>query len=215
MSNGTTNEEPRELRGQFVLSSLSALLTGLVFLMIPAELPITVGPTWLPLAIEGVIVLPLFYSAFVEPLPKRMARWLKLSLQGVLIAALTTSIVLLLFNLPKVISGRELLRPAVVLWVNNVLIFAGLYWEIDGGGPLGRHKRGHVAADFLFPQQQNGQSWRAGFIDYLFLSFCFSTALSPADTMPLTQRTKLLMMAEASIALVILVLLVSRSVNIL
>ena len=53
-----------------------------------------------------------------------------------------------------------------------------------------------------------------GFVDYLFLAFNFATALSPADTAPLTWRAKLLMMAEALISGTILVLLVARSVNI-
>jgi hypothetical protein len=52
-------------------------------------------------------------------------------------------------------------------------------------------------------------------VDYIFLAFCFSTALSPADTMPLTRRAKLLMMAQAMLSALVLVILVGRSVNIL
>jgi hypothetical protein len=54
-----------------------------------------------------------------------------------------------------------------------------------------------------------------GFVDYVFLAFCFATALSPADTAPLTWRAKLLMMAEALLSLVIAALLIARSINIL
>ena len=75
---------------------------------------------------------------------------------------------------------------------------------------------GHEAADFQFPQQLGGNTsgWAPDFIDYLFLAFCSATALSPADTMPLTRAAKLLMMCEAIISLLIIVLLVARAVNI-
>jgi uncharacterized membrane protein len=75
---------------------------------------------------------------------------------------------------------------------------------------------GHQAADFQFPQQVGGNQskWEAGFIDYLFLAFCFATALSPADTPPLTRRAKLQMMVQALISLVIVVVLIGRSINI-
>ena len=95
-------------------------------------------------------------------------------------------------------------------------MFATWYWEIDGGGPRKRLIAGHQAADFQFPQQIGGNTsgWAPGFIDYLFLAFCSATALSPADTMPLARRAKLLMMGEALISLLILFLLVARAVNI-
>ena len=57
--------------------------------------------------------------------------------------------------------------------------------------------------------------WIPGYVDYLFLAFGFATALSPADTAPLTPRAKLLMMAEALISLTIIVVLIGRSINIL
>jgi uncharacterized membrane protein len=94
-------------------------------------------------------------------------------------------------------------------------MFSEWYWEMDGGGPVGRHHRGHMAQDFLFPQQQDGKSFAPGFVDYVFLAFCFATAFSPADTVPLTQRAKLLVMAEALLSMLIITLLIARSVNIL
>jgi uncharacterized membrane protein len=54
-----------------------------------------------------------------------------------------------------------------------------------------------------------------GFVDYLFLSFCTSTAFSPTDTMPLTARMKLLMMLESIVSLLTLALVAARAVNIL
>jgi uncharacterized membrane protein len=97
------------------------------------------------------------------------------------------------------------------------LVFAIWYWEIDGNGPHARVLAKHQARDFRFPQQEEGNptGWAPGFVDYVFLAFCSATALSPADTMPLTQRAKLMTMAEAILSLLIIVLLVARSINIL
>nr|WP_245470524.1 hypothetical protein [Mesorhizobium sp. M2C.T.Ca.TU.002.02.1.1] len=54
-----------------------------------------------------------------------------------------------------------------------------------------------------------------GFVDYVFLAFTNATAFSPTDTLPLTQRAKLLMMAEAMISLLTIALVAARAVNIL
>jgi hypothetical protein len=80
-----------------------------------------------------------------------------------------------------------------------------------------RRRSERHAWDFAFPQHQLGSvgRWLPGFVDYLFLAFNTSTALSPTDTYPLRQRVKLLMMAQSVISLLIIVLIVGRSVNIL
>ncbi len=105
----------------------------------------------------------------------------------------------------------------MLLWSFNVLVFALWYWEVDGGGPLKRHLSGHQAADFMFPQQAKGNTsgWAPHFLDYLFLAFTGATALSPADTYPLTRTAKALMMIEAIISVTVIVILVGRGVNIL
>jgi hypothetical protein len=76
---------------------------------------------------------------------------------------------------------------------------------------------GHQAADFMFPQQADGNEtgWVPEFVDYLFVAFTGATALSPTDTFPLTRPAKLLMMTEAMLSLIIIVLLAARAVNIL
>jgi hypothetical protein len=216
---GLVTHDPRlyaiyiEVRPQLLLGTLAALLVGVANTLLPDAL--TVGPRWLLLAITGVIVVPLFYAVLFRPLPYRLVRIIRFGLQVVLTVALLGSISLLIAQLPQLKVGGELLRSGGLLWASNVIIFALWYWEIDGNGPVGRHLRGHPALDFQFPQQAGGQSWAPGFIDYLFLAFCSATALSPADTMPLTQRAKLLMMLEAVISLTLLALLIARSVNIL
>ena len=57
--------------------------------------------------------------------------------------------------------------------------------------------------------------WSPGFVDYLYLAFTNATALSPADTMPLSHRAKLLMMAEAVVSLLTIAIVAARAVNIL
>jgi hypothetical protein len=58
-------------------------------------------------------------------------------------------------------------------------------------------------------------NWSPGFLDYLFLSYTTAVAFSPADTMPLTARAKLLMMAESATSLITIALLAARAVGIL
>ena len=209
---------PASLRPQFLLETVAALAIGVVFVGLPDRL--TVGPNWLALAISAVVLLPLLITAFVRPLNHEVARMLRAGLQVLLTAALLSSVGLLVIHLgdkdlQNAIGAGGLLRAGALLWVSNVLIFSVWYWELDGDGPVHRHQRGHPAADFLFPQQATGRPFAPGFVDYLFLAFCFATALSPADTAPLTRRAKLLMMAEALISIAIIALLVARSVNIL
>ena len=121
----------------------------------------------------------------------------------------------------------QLLKSAILLWITNVLVFASWYWRLDAGGPHMRDKTpGHEDGAFLFPQMtmqqadggreyQDGTLWSPQFIDYLFLAFNTSTALSPADTAVLSRWAKVLVMVQASISLTIIVLLASRAVNIL
>jgi len=215
---GLSRAEYDELRPQLLLATIAALLIGVAYLLLPPALRVgsSVLPNWLLLAIDAVVLLPLLYAAYFRPLPYTVGRLIRTAVQVVLTLALLSSVVLLALRVPGFeMGGGILLRSAALLWASNVLLFSVWYWEIDGAGPVVRHKRGHRAFDFLFPQQLSGASFAPGFVDYLFLAFCFATALSPADTAPLTHQAKLLMMAEATLSLVVLVLLIGRSVNIL
>lgn len=209
---------PAGLRTQVLLETLAAFGLGVAFLGLPNGL--TVGPNWLALVISVLVLGPLAMIAFVRHPSYRLTRPLRAGVQVILTAALLSSVALLIIHLPdaefkNVLAAGGLLRAGLLLWISNILIFSVWYWEIDGDGPIHRHQRGHTAVDFMFPQQATGRPFAPGFVDYLFLAFCFATALSPADTSPLTHRAKLLMMAEALISISITVLVVARSVNIL
>jgi uncharacterized membrane protein len=117
------------------------------------------------------------------------------------------------------------LRSAACLWFTNILVFALWYWRLDAGGPHGRDSRfGHPDGAFLFPQMSmppeaklkaGEEAWSPNFVDYLFLAFNTSTALSPTDVPVLTRWAKVLMMLQSLISLTVLVLLAARAVNIL
>ncbi len=213
------NQVPPDIP-QLLVATAGALLVGVLFLALPVQL--IVGPRWLLLVIETLLLAPPLIAVVFwrRHLPYRIARGLALALSTILTAALIVSVLLLLNAITGAspnLAGRPLLNAGGVLWASNVLVFAAWYWEIDGNGPRARKLAKHQAQDFRFPQQEEGNptGWAPGFVDYIFLAFCSATALSPADTMPLTQRAKLMTMAQAILSMVILVLLVARSINIL
>lgn len=200
---------------QIFIASLGAILIGGIYFTLPESLRI--GPSWLVLVLEVVLLAPSLISKFVlrRHMPFVLTRSLTLALLVVVAGSLIASIFAFLQHISEFKSTLQLLRDAGSLWAVNVLVFASWFWEIDGGGPLKRLRAGHKAADFQFPQQVDGNTtkWAPGFVDYLFLAFCFATALSPADTPPISRRGKLLMMLEAGIALIIVAVLVGRSIN--
>jgi uncharacterized membrane protein len=203
---------------EMVVPSLAALvgllLTGLLYLVLPPN--VIIGPNWLLLVVEGVFVVPLVIDVITAwDLSHTARRMLVLVPLGVSTLALVASVALFVLTLPTDTHATNLLRAAALLWSFNILVYALWYWEVDGGGPWKRHISGHRAADFLFPQQAAGQHWAPHFLDYLFVAFTGATALSPADTYPLTRLAKVLMMFEAVLSLTIIGILIARAVNIL
>lgn len=217
----TSRLEREEDDLQLLVGAIGALLPGVLYLVLPERF-IAIGPRWLLLVVEAVLVAPPIVARLLltRPLPYAVTRTMAMALLAVVTAALISSVGLLVSSLSShQLSGNTLLRTGGLLWGVNVFAFALWYWEIDSGGPL-RRLSAHATPDmpdFLFPQQMRPatQRWKPGFVDYVFLAFCFSTALSPADTMPLTRRAKLLMIAQALLSALVLVILVGRSVNIL
>lgn len=110
------------------------------------------------------------------------------------------------------LPGKSLLSGALAIFLTNIIVFGLWYWELDSPGLSGRHK--NQRRDFQFPQSSSN-TWEPLFFDYLYLSLTNSTAFSPTDTMPLTHTAKMLMSAQALIALITVVLVTARAVNIL
>ena len=55
--------------------------------------------------------------------------------------------------------------------------------------------------------------WQPELLDYIYVSYTNSSAFSPTDVLPLTRRTKLLMLSESAVSAVTLLLVAARAVN--
>lgn len=219
---GTRAPEPR---WPVALALLAA--AGLHFVL-PRSL--VMGPPWMVLGTVGALIAAAYYARY-----RRWWTWNErfgYAALGVLTAALVFGLGALLYALPRRLEAPSaLLRSAAVLWMTNVLVFAGWYWRLDAGGPNARDVRGaHVRGAFLFPQmllpgadaamQTDDMTmptlgWRPGFVDYLFLAFTASTAFSPTDVPVLSRWAKLMMMVQAVISFTSVAVIAARAVNIL
>ena len=202
---------------------MALLVTALLQLALPEEL--SAGPSWASVAVVGALAL-------IGLLTPHHESWLRfhhavglLSL-GLVTAVLAWSMVALAAGLlAKRGAPAAILASAGLLWASNVLVFAVWYWRLDEGGPHRRSaRRFHESGAFLFPQMSMDEAarrahglthWRPGFVDYLFLAFNTSTALSPADVPVLARWAKLLMMLQSAISLTTLALVAARAVNVL
>jgi hypothetical protein len=190
-------------------------------LLLPERL--TVGPTWLLPALEGVLLIGLSFASPRELEHEHpVRRGVALGMTAVVSFANIWSLYQLihfLLHKGKVPEGRELIISGMLIWLTNFFIFALWYWELDRGGPGKRAAGKDEAPDFLFPQMTDDTiepiDWRPQFIDYAYVSLTNATAFSPTDTMPLTPMAKTIMGIQALASLVTLGLVVSRAVNIL
>jgi hypothetical protein len=209
------------------------VVAGLQLLMINK---LAIGSRWLAPGLELALVIPLSAAtAWTQDSARKATadhHWVRVARQrrGIRIAALILTALITLLNCVSLLhlvaallsgaakeNGQSLLLDALNLWFTNVIAFTLWYWSIDRGGPASRGITRQEVDDFLFPQMTLGsdKSWSPGFVDYLFLSFTNATAFSPTDTMPLTARAKLLMMAQSGISLMTIALVAARAVNIL
>jgi hypothetical protein len=204
-----------------ILAMVAAILPQV---LVPAH--DRVGPITLVPVIElAVVALMVLIAARPGPVP-RGARPMVLTLFGVLVAANTfgaARLVALVLNGHQVdgspLTADRLLVAGGLALVTNMSTFALLYWQVDGGGPY-RRARGPVhRPDFQFPQtldmELGGPEWMPRFGDYLFLAYTTLVSFAPADASPLTGRAKALMALQSVIALSVIVVVLSRVINIL
>ncbi|MDP4162872.1 MAG: DUF1345 domain-containing protein [Bacillota bacterium] len=199
-------------RGAFLLT---VLIISILLSILSENL--TIGPSWTILSIIVILLVPMVFSMIRGH--HGWTRVLALIIIGVVTLGLVSSVVFLVYSLfHHKASAASLFRSAGLLWVVNIGVFGGWYWEIDRGGPLKRHSGKSEPADFLFPQMTfdiNGwEKWTPTFLDYLYLAFNTNTAFSPTDTMVLSKRAKVVMMIQSSIALLIVAVLAARAINI-
>lgn len=218
----------------FWFARSSVVIIGALQLLIINKL--SLGPRWLAPALEFALLAPLsFATAWTQGLARdadedhhwrriaRQRRWIRRL--ALLLTALVTIMNLgsLLLLVRELLGGHlgspgpTLLLDALNIWATNVIAFALWYWSIDRGGPASKGVTAVGEDDFLFPQMtlDSCAGWSPGFPDYLYLSFTNATAFSPTDTMPLSDRAKMLMMVESAISLLTLALVAARAVNIL
>ncbi len=212
-----------EKHDPFWAPQLVVLAAIVLDLSLPEKL--TIGPNWLLPSFEGLLLLALLIAS---PHPRMRhspaRRNIAMTVIGFvsLVNAISLGLLIhyLLHHNATRGEGRPLILAGIVLWVTNVLLFGLWYWELDRGGPLARATRPDAFPDFLFPQMSDATKfappgWMPELLDYLYVSFTNATAFSPTDTMPLSQRAKLLMAGQALSALLTIGLVVARAVNIL
>jgi hypothetical protein len=202
------------------------LLAVLAVILAQALIPSRhrVGPPLVVPLVETLVVLVVI-AARPGPVP-RGARSAVLLLFGSLVIANVGAagrlVVLVLDNgdvdgVP--LTADRLLVAAVLVLVVNVVTFALLYWQLDGGGPAGRTADPAPYPDFQFPQTGTeglaAPGWQPRFGDHLYVAFTNLVALSPTDPLPLTLRAKGLMALQSTISLGVLVVVLARVINIL
>jgi len=196
-------------------ATVALVAVGVLLALVSSQL--TVGPSWVPLAVILVLSVPLTVASLRgRPHMRRVIGFAGLVIVTVAVASAAALLIRQLLQGP--VEGTYLLTGAGAIWAANLLTFSLWYWEIDGGGPSERSRDGHVSSDFLFPQLQIGDGtssggWWPGFLDYMFVAFNASTAFSPTDTLLLTRRAKVLMMIQSLISGVTVIVIAARAIN--
>lgn len=194
----------------------AAILLAIV-LQLTVTSSLRVGPKYLVAALELLLVFGISYTG---PRRHKESASTHLTISVLLISLVSAANAGELALLIKALingshlPGKSLLSGALAIFLTNIIMFGIWYWELGSPGLSGKHKN---TADkhFQFPQSTSNTSWEPMFTDYLYVSLTNSTAFSPTDTMPLTHAAKALMSIQALIALLTVVLVTARAVNIL
>jgi hypothetical protein len=203
--------------------ALAVLVAGGLRAVLPAQL--RAGDSrWL----VAVIVFALLAALIVGD-PGRIDRdasWLRI-LTGTMIGLISLVNAVAAVRLVAAIIGAArfttnadvLLVSGAAVWLTNVIAFGLWYWDLDRGGAAARARGPGRPPAFVFPEMTNAQyvrpGWYPTFVDYLHLSFTAATAFSPTDVSAIRSWSKLMMMAQEAISLVVALLVVARAVNIL
>ncbi len=116
-------------------------------------------------------------------------------------------------------NAKVLLASGAAIWLSNIIAFALWFWNLDRGGPAARAAGTGGSPALVFPEMVHSEhveeGWVPAFVDYLHFAFATATAFSPTDVSAVKPWTKLMMMAEEAVSLVVAILVVARAVNIL
>ena len=214
--------ESERVAGEARWPMAAAVATAIVLTVLAPD-PVRLGPRWLLASLEGVLLVALVAG---DPgridRRSRVLRLLSIGLVSALVVGALAATVRLTVELirggPVSNSPTSLLEAGSIVWTSNIIAFALLYWELDGGGSAARTHGAPRYPDLAFPQQTSPHlappGWRPRFVDYLYLGFTNATAFSPTDTMPLAAWAKMAMTVQSVISLVVLGLVVARAVNV-
>jgi uncharacterized membrane protein len=220
------NELPawqRPTGGEHIRAVCAAVLVAIALMMALPE-RIANRPRWLLPGIAVVLLVVFLVSAREVRFHRRRPalRVLGILLVALLSLANAASAARLIVDILRdqgLKDPTDLLLAGGAIWLTNVILFGIWYWGADRGGALERALATRQDPDFLFPQMQGDQpwahDWEPEFVDYLYLSFTNATAFSPTDVMPLARWTKLTMMAQSAVSIMLVVLVVARAVNLL
>ncbi|MFF3618825.1 hypothetical protein [Streptomyces sp. NPDC002467] len=200
----------------------AVITSGVLTMLLPDDLRL--GPRWaVPLA-EGLLLVALT-SADPVRIGRRSAalRAVSITLVSLMVCSAIWSTVQLIDDLihggSETNSASALLVAGGIVWTSTILAFSLLYFELDSGGPAARAHHMPATPALAFPQQLspelNASHWRPRYVDYLYLGYTNSTALSPTDVMPLAPWAKIIMIIQSIVSLVILGLVIARAVNVL
>ena len=224
---GSTTAEPPDQRESGVVGEARWPMAGAVLaaIALTMSLPdgLRLGPWWMLPLIEGVLLV-----AMVIGDPGRIDRRSR-GLRTLSAGLVTVLVVGALWSTVKMIdvligggaatnSATQLLSAGAAVWALNVIAFALLYWELDGGGAPERAHGLRPHPDLAFPQHTNPElapaNWRPRFVDYLYLAFTNATAFSPTDVMPIVPWAKIAMAIQSVVSIAILGLVIARAVNV-
>ncbi|MDX6441700.1 MAG: hypothetical protein QOE43_1429 [Gaiellaceae bacterium] len=221
-----TREETVERRWEAAPAVLAVIVLQLCLALVSMERDWKLWkfPWWvwtIAVVPEAVLLVSLAWDSarrFLERIGHR--RNVALALLAVISVDTAVALVALIASLVegKETSGAQLLLKGITIWGTNVIAYGLWFWGIDRGGPVRRGQPNPPPPDFQFPQMENpdlaAPGWYPQLVDYIYVSFTNSVAFSPTDAMPLTRRTKLMMLSESAVSALTILLVAARAVNI-
>jgi hypothetical protein len=198
-----------------------AVLVAIALQLLLPDVIVPVTRLLLPVVEAALLIALVVANPFRVDRESSVLRMLGLAVLVVVGLSNGWSVILLI---QRILTGRpstpgQLLAAGAAIWLTNVIVFGLAYWEFDRGGPAVRASGRRAVPDFLFAQMQSPElaprNWEPAFADYLYLSFTNATAFSPTDVLPLSRWAKMTMMLQSGVALMVVVLVVARAVNVL
>jgi branched-subunit amino acid transport protein len=173
-----TQEEIDDRRGESRWPSTVVLLVAITVPLLLSD-RFSLGPKWI-----WPVLLSLLLVAYVIADPGRIdrqtsaTRAVGVGLMAVLVVGAAIQAVVLTVELvggnKALNSADELLSSGALVWLNTIIAFSFVYWQIDSGGPAARVHRTARYPALAFPEQLNPAvappDWRPLFLDYLYLS---------------------------------------------